>query len=123
MKLYAVLACVVIALHTLFILWIIFGAALTGRRPRLRRLHIASILWGVLIEFAPWPCPLTVAENWLETRAGEASYHTGFMLHYLHQFVYPDLPPQLLATAAILVAFLNLAVYIRREWRRTSSDH
>jgi hypothetical protein len=121
MSFYLVLACAVISLHTIFILWIIFGAILTQRRPRLRSLHIASIVWGVLIELVPWPCPLTIAENWLEIRAGRTGYQAGFLLHYLHAFVYPNLPPQLLTIAAVLVGLINLAIYVARQHRRTSS--
>jgi hypothetical protein len=121
MKLYAVLALVVITLHALFIVWIVFGAALTRNRPLLRNLHIASIIWGVLIELAPWSCPLTVAENCLEIRAGGTGYHNGFLLHYLDKFFYPDVPPKLLIVAAILVCAINLSIYTRRLGRKVSS--
>jgi hypothetical protein len=119
MRFYVVLSCAVVAVHALFILWIIFGAALTRGRPLLRNLHIASIFWGVLIEVAPWPCPLTYLENWLEVRAGRTGYHNGFMLHYLDKLVYPDVPPDLLTVASILVCAINLTIYILR-WRRES---
>jgi hypothetical protein len=59
----------VLSLHALFILWVIFGAFLTRSRPLLRWLHIASLVWGILIEFLPWLCPLTLLENWLEGQA------------------------------------------------------
>ena len=114
MTIYTVLASLVITLHALFIIWIIFGAFLTGHSRLLRNLHIASIFWGVLIEIVSWPCPLTRAENWLEIRAGATAYHTGFMLHYLDKFVYPDFPPELLTVGAVLVCLANLAVYALR---------
>jgi len=82
MRLYYVLACTVMALHGLFITWVISGAAFTRGRPRLRWLHIASLIWGVLIEVLPWPCPLTLAENWFTLRAGFTSYQGAFLLHY-----------------------------------------
>src|ERR1700722_3714514 len=62
---YSVLATSVLFLHALFILWVIFGTLLTRSRPLLRWLHIASLLWGILTEVLPWPCPLTLLENWL----------------------------------------------------------
>ncbi len=117
MRLYYLLACVVLALHAAFIVWVVFGAALTGSRPWLRWLHIASFVWGVLIEILPWPCPLTVAEQWLELRAGFNSYQGGFLLHYLDRFVYPDVPPLLLTEAAVVVALVNLGIYAQRSWR------
>jgi len=41
----------------------------------LRWLHVGCLVWGILIELLLWICPLTRAENWLETRAGIS--HTG----------------------------------------------
>jgi Protein of Unknown function (DUF2784) len=72
--LYSGLATVVLLLHALFIVWVIFGAFLTRSRPLLRWLHIASLVWGIVIEFLPWPCPLTLLENWLEGKAGLLPY-------------------------------------------------
>jgi hypothetical protein len=59
-------------------------------RPVLRWLHIASLVWGILIETFPWVCSLTFLENWLERRAGMEPYHGGFLLHYVDRFVYPE---------------------------------
>ncbi len=120
MTIYRALADVVVALHATFIAWIIFGAFLTRRRPLLRGLHIASLVWGVLIELFPWPCPLTVAENWLQVRAGKAGYRSGFLLHYLDKLVYPDLPSRLLVAAAVLIGLINLVIYIRRSTARAA---
>jgi hypothetical protein len=114
MSFYLALASAVIALHAAFILWIIFGAAFTRRRPLLTALHIGSFLWGVLIEVVSWPCPLTIAENWLQVRAGGAGYQNGFLLHYLDKFVYPNVPPQVLVVAAAFVCLINLLVYAMR---------
>jgi hypothetical protein len=64
-SLYSALAAAVLFLHALFILWVVFGALLTRSRPILRWLHIASVVWGILTELLPWPCPLTLLEDWL----------------------------------------------------------
>lgn len=114
---YSVLATLVLFVHALFILWVVFGAFLAHSRPLLRRLHIASLIWGVLTEILPWPCPLTLLENWLEQRAGIEPYQGGFLLHYLDKFVYPDLPASVLTAAAVIVCLLNLAFYLRLMWR------
>jgi energy-coupling factor transporter transmembrane protein EcfT len=84
---YSRLAIVFLILHALFILWVVFGALL-WHRPILRRLHIASLVWGIFMELAPWPCPLTLLENWLEAKAGIEPYQGGFLLHYLDWLVY-----------------------------------
>ena len=110
-------AILVLAAHLAFILWVIFGALFTRGRPLLRRIHIASMVWGLLIEIFPWTCPLTFAENWLEQRAGIAPYQGGFLLHYLDSLVYPDVPPVLLTLAAVAVVAANIAIYRKRRRR------
>ena len=113
---YSILAVSVLFLHALFILWVVFGALLTRSRPILRRLHIASLVWGILTELLPWPCPLTVLENWLEDKAGVEPYQGGFLLHYLDKLVYPDISSTLLTIAGVIVCVLNLGFYGRQIW-------
>lgn len=113
---YSGLAVCALFLHVLFILWVVFGALLTLSRPVLRWLHIVSLFWGILTELLPWPCPLTVLENWFEAKAGVQPYQGGFLLHYLDKLVYPDISASALTVAGVLVCALNLAVYGRRMW-------
>jgi hypothetical protein len=113
---YSALATGVLLLHALFILWVIFGALLVRSRPILRWLHIASLVWGILTELLPWPCPLTLLENYLEARAGVEPYQGGFLLHYLDRLVYPDISPTVLTVAGVFVCALNLALYARQIW-------
>lgn len=110
---YSALAVVVLFLHALFILWVVFGALVTRSRPILRWLHIASLVWGILTEVLPWPCPLTLLENWLEGRAGVEPYQGGFLLHYLDKLVYPDISATI---AGVVVCIANLAFYARQLW-------
>ncbi|SRR6266576_7005191 len=113
---YSVLAISVLLLHALFILWVVFGALLTRSRPILRRLHIASLVWGILTELLPWPCPLTALENWVEAKAGVQPYQGGFLLHYLDKLVYPDISSAMLTIAGVTICALNLAFYGRQVW-------
>jgi hypothetical protein len=115
---YSALAVFVLGLHALFILWVIFGAFVTRSRPVLRWLHIASLVWGILTELMPWPCPLTLLENWLEQKAGIEPYQGGFLLHYLDKLVYPDVSATVLTVAGVVVCAFNLALYARPA-RRT----
>ncbi len=69
----------------------VFGAVFTRSRPILRGLHIVSLIWGILTELLPWPCPLTMLENWLEQKAGVEPYQGGFLLRYMDKLVYPDI--------------------------------
>ncbi len=113
---YSALAISVLFLHALFILWVVFGGLLTRARPILRWLHIASLVWGILTELLPWPCPLTVLENWLEGKAGVEPYQGGFLLHYLDKLVYPDISGTFLTVAGVIICALNLAFYGRQTW-------
>jgi Protein of Unknown function (DUF2784) len=78
---YLILADAALIVHALYILWVVFGAIFTRGRPRLAAVHVATILWGIIAETTPAPCPLTLAENWCEARAGIAPYHGPFLLH------------------------------------------
>ncbi|MGA3092206.1 MAG: DUF2784 domain-containing protein [Terriglobales bacterium] len=111
------LAVCVLFLHALFIVWVVFGAVLTRSRPILRWLHMVSLLWGILTELLPWPCPLTLLENWLEQKAGVEPYQGGFLLHYMDKLVYPDIFATALTVAGVLVCAFNLAIYGWRAWR------
>ena len=113
---YSALAVVVLVLHGLFILWVVFGALLAWSYPALRWLHITSLIWGILTELLPWPCPLTLLENWLEAKAGISPYQGGFLLHYLDKLIYPDISPIALTIGGVVVCVLNLAIYGRQMW-------
>ena len=112
------LAVVVLALHLAFILWVMVGAVFTRGRPWLAWTHLLCAAYGVVIETGPWPCPLTLAENWFEVQAGRLPYHGPFLLHYLDALVYPNVPPALLTWLAVMVLAINVVVYWRR-WRRS----
>jgi hypothetical protein len=115
-SLYSALATFVLFLHALFILWVVFGALVTRSRPVLRWLHVVSLAWGILTELLPWPCPLTLLENWLEGKAGVEPYRVGFLLHYLDKLVYPDISATILTVAGVTICALNLAFYGRQIW-------
>ncbi len=112
------LAAAALTLHLAFILWVIFGALLTRGRRLLSGLHIASLLYSVVIQVGPWPCPLTIAEQYFQQQAGRTPYQQPFLTHYLDKLVYPDVPAHLLVAAACVVCLANLLVYLRRRRMR-----
>lgn len=81
-----------LTLHLLWIIAVIFGAAFTRGRPVWSGLHIVSLIWGIIVELGPLPCPLTLAEQHFEARAGMHAYQGSFLLHYLDKIIYPNLP-------------------------------
>ena len=115
-NLYSALAISVLFLHALYIFWVVFGALLTRSRPILRWLHVASLVWGILTELLPWPCPMTLLENWLEGNSGVEPDRSGFLLYYLDKLVYPDISSVMLTTVAVIICALNLAYYGWKVW-------
>ncbi len=114
---YLLLAFLVLGLHLLFNVWVVFGAAVTRKDPWWGRVHIASIIYGAVIETAPWPCPLTLAEQWSLAHAGLTPYKGPFLVHYIQLLVYPEFSTRLLSWGAIGVCLANLAIYVRRYRR------
>jgi hypothetical protein len=115
---YSALAASVLVLHALFIVWVVFGALATRSRPILRWLHMVSLVWGILTELLPWPCPLTLLENWLERRAGLEPVQGSFLLRSLDKLVYPNIPATVLTIAGVIICILNLAFYAQQMWNR-----
>lgn len=116
MRLFTILAGLVLLIHLAWILWILFGWLITRTRSWLRWLHVGSVLWGICVEVGPWPCPLTILEQWLERRAGSIPYRGSFIIHYLETFIYPDVPPLLLTWFGLVVCAAILAIHGRRCW-------
>jgi hypothetical protein len=121
------LVALVLTIHLVWILWVIVGAFFTRGRPWLTALHLASLAWGVIVDAGPWPCPLTMLEQWLEAKAGMPVYHGSFMVHYLDAIVYPNVPVSVIIGGAIAVCCANILIYAYRlaRWvqrRRTSAQ-
>ena len=112
--LYRAMAAGVLSLHAVYIAWVIFGALFTRGRPRLAVLHVATLVYGMIVEIFGFRCPLTALETWLEVRGNVQAYRGAFLLHYLDALVYPDIPPNLLVAGAVAVCIMNLGIYARR---------
>jgi hypothetical protein len=107
-------AILILSVHMAWILFVIFGALFTRGRPFWTTLHILGLLWGIVVELGPWPCPLTLAETYFELRAGAAAYQGSFLLHYLDALVYPNLPGWAVSLAGTAVCAFILGIY---GWR------
>ncbi len=115
----AMIAALIVAVHLLWLALVIFGALWTRGRPVWSWLHIIALVWGIVAEVGPWPCPLTLAEEYFEARAGLAAYDSSFLLHYLNAIVYPNLPSWAVASVGVAVCAFNLGIYgfrLRRAW-------
>ena len=111
---YNIAATAIALLHLAFIVFVLLGGLLVLRWPKLMWVHIPAAIWGVLIEFAGWWCPLTKWENYFIKAAGRAGYETGFVNHYIMPIIYPSgLTRGLEIAIGIFVLVLNLAIYVR----------
>jgi Protein of Unknown function (DUF2784) len=109
---YRTLADLVLAVHLTFVLFVVLGGLLVLRRPRVAWLHVPAAIWGVLIEYTGWICPLTPLENSFRMRGGEAGYGGGFIEHYIQPILYPaGLTRSTQVVLGSLVLVLNLTAY------------
>jgi hypothetical protein len=116
---YRLLADVVVVVHGLFVAFVILGAFLALRWRWLVWLHVPAAIWGVLIEYAGWICPLTPLENCLRARAGETAYSGDFIQHYLLDALYPHGLTRgsqyVLGSIALIVNVVGYALLIRQR--------
>lgn len=120
---HSLLADAVLLLHLAFIMFVVLGAFLVRRFPRLIWLHLPAVAWGALIELAGWICPLTPLENHLRRLGGEAGYEGGFIGHYLLPLVYPEaLSRQLQVALGIGVIVINIVGYAMMRGRRVRHE-
>ena len=108
----------ILVLHFAFIAFVLVGGVAVLRWPRLAWIHVPAAIWGVLIEFAGWICPLTPLENSFRERAGQGGYSGGFIDHYITSIIYPDgLTRTMQFGIGALVLAINAYVYVTL-WRR-----
>ncbi len=109
---FSIAAEVIVILHLGFIIFVVVGALLVLKWRWAIFLHIPAALWGALIEFQGWGCPLTPLEKSLRAAAGQAGYPEGFIGHYLLPIIYPgSLTRELQITFGLIVVAVNLAIY------------
>lgn len=117
---YRILADLVVGVHALFVVFVVAGGLLALRRPWVAAAHLPAAVWGALIEFRGWICPLTPLEKSLRAAAGGAGYQGGFIEHYLLPVLYPaGLTRGVQLVMGCLVIAVNLVVYgaMLRRWR------
>ncbi|WP_454711475.1 DUF2784 domain-containing protein [Cupriavidus nantongensis] len=123
MPITAWLADLVVIVHGLFIVFVVAGGLLALRWPRVAWLHLPAAVWGVLIEWSGWICPLTPLENLLRRAAGQAGYSGGFVERYLLPLIYPaGLTPAVQLWLGLVVLAVNVAIYAL-WWRRRRHHH
>jgi hypothetical protein len=107
-----VLADFVLLVHTVFIVFVLFGGLLAFRWRWMPLAHLPAVVWGATVEFLGWVCPLTPLENVLRGAGGEAGYSVSFLERYLVPLVYPTtLTRELQFVMGGVVIVVNAVVY------------
>jgi hypothetical protein len=112
----------VLLFHLAFIAFVLVGAVLAAHWRWIVFIHLPAAAWGCFVELSGRICPLTYAENFLRTRAGESGYTESFVEHYLLAVVYPaGLTREIQFVLAAVVVAINAAIYAWLFYPRRAS--
>ena len=118
MMLAELLADLLVLIHLAFILFVVLGGLLVLRWPRIAFIHLPAALWGALIEFGNWICPLTPLEQKLRQSAGEGVYSGSFVEQYVLPLIYPSgLTREVQIGLGLLVLLVNFLIYACLLWK------
>ncbi|KQC09008.1 MAG: hypothetical protein APR62_03565 [Smithella sp. SDB] len=123
---YNLFADLIVLAHFLFVVFVICGSLLVFRWPKVAFVHLPAAIWGVIVEFFGWICPLTPLENHFRNLAGYTQYRGDFILRYLVPVIYPEnLTTTIQIVLGILVIIINvffysIAIQIRRSRKGNS---
>jgi hypothetical protein len=116
---YRIAADLVLVAHLLFIGFVVGGAFLAWRWPRIIWVQLPAMVYGAVVEFVGFTCPLTVLQNYLLRHGGESEYRGGFISHYLIQVIYPPgMTREIqigLGLLVVLIAAVGYGGYLRRH--------
>ena len=106
------LADLVLIIHFLFIVFVIFGGLLVLKWRKVIYIHIPCAIWGGMIEFSGWICPLTYLENYFQKIGNADQYGGSFIEQYLLPVIYPPgLTAEVQIMLGIMVIVINLVIY------------
>ena len=110
--LYKLLAHVTILLHFLWILFLIFGFIFALRKSKIAFVHLAGLLFSLVLNIFGWYCPLTYLESYLRHLYNAQSAYGGpFILHYMERIIYPDIPALYIRGGEIIFVIFYLVFY------------
>lgn len=90
---YQIAADIVILIHFLWIAFVILGfpVFLWLNSARWRLIHLAAVIWMVLMQITRSICPLTHLEAWLKSEGQGAEVYSGkFIIETLERIIYVD---------------------------------
>jgi len=90
---YQFAADIVIVIHVLWIAFVILGfpVFLWLNSARWRLIHLAAVIWMVLMQITRSICPLTHLEAWLKSEGQVTEVYSGkFIIETLERLIYVD---------------------------------
>ncbi len=130
---YRLTADAVLVFHVSYVAFVLIGflLTLTGiclrwrwvRNRWFRGLHLAAIGLVVFESLAGIVCPLTLWEDALRERAGQAGYRGDFIAQWLHELLFFDAEPWVFTVCYTLfgLAVLGTFVFAPPRWRAVGS--
>ena len=119
---YRILADLIVLLHAAWVGVVVFGmlAILVGvvagwrwvRNFYFRAVHLLMIAVVVVQSLLGTACPLTVWENQLQAKAGQATYPGSFIGHWTHELIFFHAPEWVFTTAYCLFALSVVATFV-----------
>jgi hypothetical protein len=110
----------IVVLHVAFVIFVVAGGLLTLRWRWLAWVHVPAAIWGTVVEFAGWVCPLTPVENALRAYSGTEVYRGDFIEHYILPLLYPA---QLTRSLQFLIGSFALALNVVVYWYVLTHRH
>ncbi len=109
--LYSLIANTILLIHLGYVLFVVFGGFLLLRWSWLWKIHLPAVIWGFLVQYFVWVCPLTNWENYFRSLSGEVGYADGFINYFLTILLYPNIHPTIHTYIGIFLLILNLGIY------------
>ena len=119
---YHILADIILVAHLLWIIFMLFGFALTVRafwRPAFwdrwlfRTIHLAGIIFVAGLEILGRYCPLTIWENGLRQHyEPTAEYSRYFILDLIERVIYPEVSPLVYLIPTYGIALFTVVMFV-----------
>lgn len=120
----------ILVIHALYIAFVVGGllATVLGllrgwgwvRNVWFRGIHLLAVGFVVVLSWFDIACPLTILENELRVRAGQAGYHVGFIATWLRRAIFYDADPAVFVVVYTLFGAAVVATWIWGRPRRSA---
>ncbi len=113
---YGVLADSVVAVHFVWILFLLF-ARIWGRKfSVIKTIHLFGLAFAIIMKTFDLYCPLTDLEVWLRSKQDPTQIYTGsFIIHYVEKLVYLDISREIVFAGTVLLLAFNAWLYSKKR--------